>query len=76
MKIWGILALVYSAAVVAIAVLKPEKIWKMKKIQLFIKFLGDKGTEIFFNVWSLVFCKISFNLEKDRILVQDRQEGH
>lgn len=55
MKIWGILALVYSAAVVAIAVLKPEKIWKMKKIQLFIKFLGDKGTEIFFYVWALIF---------------------
>lgn len=55
MKIWGILALVYSAAVVVIAVLRPEKIWKMKKIQLFIKFLGHKGTEIFFYVWALIF---------------------
>lgn len=55
MKIWGILAIVYAAAVVVITVLKPEAIWKMKKIQLFIKFLGDKGTEIFFYIWALIF---------------------
>lgn len=55
MKIWGIIAIVYAAAVVVITVLKPEMIWKMKKIQLFIKFLGDKGTEIFFYVWALIF---------------------
>lgn len=55
MKIWGILAIVYAAAVVVITVLKPEAIWKMKKIQLFIKFLGEKGTEIFFYIWALIF---------------------
>lgn len=55
MKIWGILAIVYAAVVVIIAVLKPEMIWKTKKIQLFIKFLGEKGTEIFFYIWALIF---------------------
>lgn len=55
MKIWGILAIVYAAAVLVIAVVKPQMIWKMKKIQLFIKFLGDKGTEIFFYVWAIIF---------------------
>ncbi|SHJ50706.1 hypothetical protein SAMN02745751_02722 [Dethiosulfatibacter aminovorans DSM 17477] len=55
MTIWGILAVVYALAVVLIAVMKPEKIWNMKKIELFKKFLGDKGTEIFFYIWALGF---------------------
>jgi hypothetical protein len=55
MKIWGILALLYAVAVVVIAVMKPEKIWNMKKIEMFKRFLGDKGTEIFFYIWALGF---------------------
>lgn len=55
MKILGVLAIVYAIAVVVIAVMKPEGIWKMKKIQLFIKVLGEKGTEIFFYIWALGF---------------------
>jgi len=55
MKIWGILAIVYSIAVVVIAVVKPEKIWNMKKIELFKKVLGDRGTEIFFYIWAIGF---------------------
>ena len=55
MNLWGIVAIVYAAAVVVIAVVKPEKIWHMKKIELFKKVLGDRGTEIFFYVWALLF---------------------
>ena len=55
MMLWGILAIVYALMVVLIAVMKPEKIWNMKKIELFKKFLGDKGTEIFFYIWALIF---------------------
>lgn len=55
MKLWAILAILYAAAVVAIAVLKPDKIWNMKKIEMFKKVLGDKGTEIFFYIWALIF---------------------
>ncbi len=55
MIVWGILAIVYALAVVVIAVVKPEKIWNMKKIELFKKVMGEKGTEIFFYVWALVF---------------------
>lgn len=55
MKIWAILAILYAAAVVIIAVMKPEKIWNMKKIELFKKVLGDTGTEIFFYIWALIF---------------------
>ena len=55
MKIWGILSIIYAAAVVVIAVMKPEQIWNMKKIEFFKKYLGDKGTEFFFYAWALVF---------------------
>lgn len=55
MKIWAILAILYAAAVVVIAVVKPPQIWRMKKIELFKKFLGDTGTEIFFYIWALIF---------------------
>ncbi len=55
MQIWGILAVIYAVAVVVIAVLKPEKIWNMKKIELFKKVLGDRGTEIFFYIWAVIF---------------------
>jgi hypothetical protein len=53
MKIWGIVAIVYAVVVVVITVVKPEKIWKMKKIQLFEKVLGEKGTEIFFYLFAV-----------------------
>ena len=55
MKIWGILAIAYAAAVVVIAVLRPKMIWDMKKIEFFRKHLGDKGTEIFFYIWAGIF---------------------
>ncbi len=55
MRIWGVLAVLYAAAVVVIAITKPEKIWNMKKIELFKKWMGEKGTEIFFYVWAVIF---------------------
>ncbi|MBK5252800.1 MAG: hypothetical protein JJE29_09245 [Peptostreptococcaceae bacterium] len=54
LKLLGIFLLVYAAIVVLLAVTKPKSIWKMKKIQFFIKYLGDKGTVIFFYVWALI----------------------
>lgn len=58
MIVWGILAIVYALAVVVIAVVKPEKIWNMKKIELFKKVMGEKGTEIFFYIWALIFLAL------------------
>ncbi|WZL82335.1 hypothetical protein QBE53_04315 [Vallitaleaceae bacterium 9-2] len=55
MKIWAVLSLVYAAVVLVLAITKPAAIWKMKKIQLFEKVLGVKGTEVFFYVWALAF---------------------
>jgi len=49
----GIFLIVYAVAVFLIAGLKPEKIWKMGKIQGFVKILGDLGTVIFFVIFGL-----------------------
>ena len=46
MTVLGIVLIIYSALVIVLAVTKPAAIWKMKKIQMFEKFLGVKGTEI------------------------------
>lgn len=50
----GILLVLYGVAVVVITVKKPESIWKMKKIQLFIKVLGERGTVVFFYIFALI----------------------
>lgn len=55
MKLWGIISILYAVFVVVFAVMKPGKIWNMKKIEMFKKVLGDKGTEIFFYIWALGF---------------------
>ncbi len=58
MAIWGIVLLLYAAIVVLLAVKKPASIWKMKKIQFFIKYLGESGTVIFFYAWALMAAGI------------------
>lgn len=55
MKVWAIISIIYAAAVIVLAITKPAAIWNMKKIQMFEKVLGVKGTEIFFYVWALIF---------------------
>ena len=50
----GIFLIIYSVAVVVLAIKKPKAIWQMGKIQGFIKLLGDKGTVIFFLVWAAI----------------------
>lgn len=54
----GILAILYSVAVVFLAIKKPKKIWSMKKIQAFEKGLGEKGTVIFFYVWAAIVAAL------------------
>lgn len=54
-KFLGLLSFLYALAVFVIAYKQPEKVWKMKKIQAFIKVLGEKGTIIFFNIWGFIF---------------------
>jgi hypothetical protein len=50
----GILAAAYGVFAVYIALKKPEKIWKMGKVQGFVKKFGEKGTSIWFSVFGLV----------------------
>ncbi len=49
----GILLVAYGFVVLGITVKKPEKVWSMGKIQLFIKVLGEKGTVLFFYVFGV-----------------------
>ena len=50
----GLFLIIYGAFVFFIAIKKPEAIWKMGKIQAFVKKLGEKGTVIFFFVWGII----------------------
>jgi hypothetical protein len=54
MALIGILLIVYSVVVVLLTVKKPEAVWSMKKIKLFEKALGEKGTEIFFYIFAVI----------------------
>lgn len=51
----GLLALAYAVMVILLTLKKPEKIWGMAKIQMFVKILGETGTEIFFYIWAAAF---------------------
>ncbi|MDP3058812.1 MAG: hypothetical protein Q8N36_05085 [bacterium] len=46
----GILVILYGLFVAWVAHNKPAGIWKMAKIQLFIRFLGEKGTVYLFYI--------------------------
>lgn len=50
----GLLLILYSIVIVAITIKKPTAIWEMKKIKLFIKLLGERGTEIFFYIFAAI----------------------
>ena len=45
--IWGVLVLL-------IAAFKPQKIWKLGKIQGFVQLLGEKGATVLFIIIGLV----------------------
>ena len=49
----GIFLIVYSLAVFWISFRKPAAIWKMGKIQGFVKILGESGTQVFFVIFGL-----------------------
>jgi hypothetical protein len=50
----GILLIIYGIVVIGFVIKKPEGVWKMKKIQTFIKVLGDKGTDIAFLIFAVI----------------------
>ncbi len=50
----GLVLVIYAVLVFFIAAKKPNSIWKMKKIQMFINALGEKGTVIFFYIWGAI----------------------
>ena len=56
----GLLALAYAGIVFWLTIKKPEKLWKIGKIQAIVKFLGEKGTDIFFYIWGIAALVLAF----------------
>jgi len=50
----GILMLIYGIAVIGMVIKKPQAIWSTKKVQFFMKVLGEKGTDIFFIIFAVI----------------------
>ncbi len=50
----GLILIVYAVFVAVLTIKKPESVWKMGKIQFFIKTLGDRGTDVLFYVFAAV----------------------
>ncbi|MDV2989647.1 MAG: hypothetical protein P3T54_05835 [Dehalogenimonas sp.] len=60
--IWGIILVVYALLVIALAVFKPAPVWRLGKIQAFVKLLGEKGTVIFFLIFAIIVLVIGIVL--------------
>lgn len=58
MTFLAVFLIAYALFVVVVAVVKPQAIWDMKKILWFRKHMGEKGTEVFFYVWSFLFLAV------------------
>ncbi len=58
----GIILIVYGLAVFAITIMKPPRIWQMKKIQGFVSALTEKGTVVFFLAWGALAIVIGIVL--------------
>ncbi len=58
----GIILIVYGLAVLAITYWKPDPIWKIGKIQAFVKILTETGTVIFFALWGIAAIVIGIVL--------------
>ena len=54
----ALLAFAYTGLVLWITIKKPEKLWDMGKIQVIVKVLGERGTEIFFYFWGITFAAL------------------
>ena len=48
MALVGLILIAYGIMVVIMAIKKPAKVWETTKVKLFHKYLGEKGTVIFF----------------------------
>ena len=52
----GVALIIMSIFYVYVMLMKPPFIWKTKKVQIFLKMMGEKGFMIFMVVWTaLVF---------------------
>ncbi len=52
----ALLAFAYTGLVFWVTIKKPEKIWNISKVQMFVKLLGERGTEVFFYIFGGLFA--------------------
>lgn len=62
LTILGIILIAYGAIMIALAIFKPAPIWRMGKVQAFVKLLGEKGTVIFSIIMALIVLGIGIAL--------------
>lgn len=56
--ILALLAFAYTGLVFWLVIKKPEKLWGISKIKVFVNVLGEKGAEIFFYAWGIGFAAL------------------
>ena len=54
----GILIGAYGLFAIYIALKKPDKVWKMGKVQGFVKRFGEKGTVVWFCIFGVILVGI------------------
>jgi len=59
---WGIALIAYALFTLGITLFRPNPIWRMGKVHAFVKLLGEKGTVIFFIVFSLIAAGVGIAL--------------
>jgi hypothetical protein len=53
-RIIGVLLILYAAIVLFLTINKPKAVWKMKKIKMFEKIFGERGTILFFYIVAFI----------------------
>lgn len=50
----GIVLIAYAALMIALVIFKPGPVWRMGKVQAFVKVLGETGTVTFSIILALI----------------------
>lgn len=58
--ILGLFFMVYGLFCIVTGIFKIPVIWKMAKVQGFVKFLGTVGTQIFFSLWGILAIAVGY----------------
>jgi hypothetical protein len=57
---WGIILILYGVLCAYILLAKPNIIWKMKKFEVMIDMMGERGFKIFLTIWTIAALAVGF----------------